>query len=1001
MPRFKNIRSEQEFDETLRAFARIFAPVLIVLVLTTSTYIYVNYFLIRNRLFDSEQQLVNSLAAALSAEIDQVRFSLLELARLAGADDALNGNDSALTRLEDRMLSSMADTPAFSFLSLLDSTGRELVKVSTLNRRILRSGLIDGADTIPAQSLAILRGLPAGEVLELTGESLETEPWLTLATSLQSPAGDWRGALVAGYESDFIPQLISASPGFFNGNFWLESAGGDVLVSINPEQAGTEGDVEQVTAPQQVASATRQMFHEGVASQPASPGGQFDFQRARFTFSQVCVLGPCAAAEDVPSPAAPVFASGNWVLVSYLSPAQLEIISLLRSRASEWHPIGTLLVLFMITAGVVTWIFSLTLTRLRTREREVKKYFTLHEAFFEKNPSILFVKDLRGKFYLANESCRRLAGNTDVSLEGQDRSAVFPQQAAEAMQQQDQQVIARNEPMEFATSWKREDGVHYYNTLRFPLYDEFGELYAVGGIANDITDQVMSRKALKESEKLLRALLESAPEAVIIAEPDGYISLVNREAEIVFDASRKKLEGRNLCELVPAIQIRELEQLFSVASAEGQLSRRQVSGFRSADRSFPAEVSLSPVRSSSGNLLICLVRDITEQTVMDARLRQSQKLEAVGKLTGGMAHDFNNLLGIVMGNIDLAMRKAGGDEVLRKRLETAKGAAARGAELTKRMLAVARRQPLQPEPTSVNQVIEEVAALLPRTLGPDIEMKIDLKPGLSPVLVDVSGLENVLINLAINARDAMPEGGIFSIGSNQESLDHNHYLVRQKLLPQGDYIHLIVTDSGLGMSKETLSHAFEPFFSTKEKHKGSGLGLSMAYGFVKQSGGHIHLYSEEGRGTVVDIYLPAAEKSVPTTVIRREDLTDTDTSRFCNKTVLVVDDEPGLLDVAVSYLEELGFSVLASSRGDEALLRLSEHPEVDLLITDIVMPGQMNGVTLVAEVRKNYPDIKVVYVSGFPSGLIEDKSGVKMDAPLLNKPYNRDSLASTVAKVLN
>ena len=1006
MSRKSESGNPREFDQVLRIFARIFAPVLLILIVVTAAYIYLSYLQIREQVYVDEASTAQSLATSLREEFSDAQAALLAFASDTSIDARLNNADASPLELQEALVTLAGQLPSITSLSLIAADGSEIAAVRPVGRikilvpqleleNIQETQLFQQASQLTAGSIYATDRPAVPEVL--TPQSL-MNPWLGLATPLASDDGTFAGLLVAEFTSIRLYQQWQELSASVSGYAWVQKSDSQRLALLPLKTDASDESIQQVL---------NNLPAQGLAqlsAYPASMQDSFDLQGGHFTFARVCLSSICQQGNSAET--ASLIEMNNlqndmdWTLVTYISPGQLEIIRLLRAEADRWHPLGTMMIFFMLIAGIVTWIFSIMVTRLRNKEQEIVLINELHEAFFEKNPSIMFVKDLRGRFYLANESCRRLAGDTSQSLTGESRTAVFPAEAAEVMQQQDDQVIASGEAQEFFSKWPREDGVHYYTTLRFPMCHEDGELYAVGGIANEITDQVQARKALKERESLLRTLLESAPEAAIIAESTGVVGLVNKQTEMIFEFSRRELEGKHIKELLPGVNETMINRLMEDSADDSLSVQKQMTGLRTNGRVFPVEVSLSPVRTASGNLIICMVRDMTERTIMEARLRQSQKLEAIGKLTGGMAHDFNNLLGIIMGNIDLAVRKVGDDPVLQKRLETAKSAAERGAELTKRMLAVARRQPLQPEPASVNDIIADVAELLPRTLGPDIEMSIDLQKDLATVLIDRSGLENVLINLAINARDAMPNGGVFTITSKQEKLDHNNFLVRRNLIPEGEFIHMIISDNGTGMSKETLNHAFEPFFSTKEKGKGSGMGLSMSYGFITQSNGYIYLSSELGEGTKIDIYLPAVNQSVPERIAVTVD-PEQNNPLYNDKTVLVVDDEAGLLDVAVHYLEDMGFKVLSSLNGKDALQKLSQSPKVDLLITDIVMPGAMNGVALAAEVRRERPGIKVVYVSGFPSGVIEDKSGIKIDAPLLNKPYDRASLASIVVKVLN
>jgi PAS domain S-box-containing protein len=669
---------------------------------------------------------------------------------------------------------------------------------------------------------------------------------------------------------------------------------------------------------------------------------------------------------------------------------------------------GGLLLLVLLTGAVAvttTFIQAKTLIRVRNRERASRRYHYLQETFFEKNPEIMFVKNLDGTYVSANAMCRRLAafeGQAEDVI-GKNRAEIFPDRVATTLQQQDQQVIENTEPMEFFTQWKRDEVTYHYKTLRFPIFDEAGEITALGGIANDITDQALARKALQESEQLVRTFIESAPEGVIICDIEGGITLVNRQAELIFGFSRDELLSKSLFDLVISLSEADLRASIEnskLISEEVFREAKEARGVNNNNRNFPLELLLAPVSTNEGALIICLLRDISEKMLMETQLRQSQKMEAIGKLTGGMAHDFNNLLGVIIGNIDLALRKFKEDTAGTKSLLTARQAAERGADLTKRMLAVARQQPLQPKAVSINSVIKELWEMLPQTLGPDIEMHLELDDKVPPIIVDESGLEGIMLNLAINARDAMPEGGRFCVTTALRPGEELSAAMPTISLRNATYAYIAVEDSGTGMSPETVSRAFEPFFSTKEKGKGSGLGLAMIYGFVKQSKGYIFIDSELGRGTRIDIYLPVSAE-ITVDEVEVDTLPHETDSINSETTVLVVDDEPELLEIATSFLEELGYSVLSARGGQEALGVLAKRPGVDVLITDVVMPGGMSGVALSKTARQLYPKLSVVYVSGYPTDIIEENSGNALEAPLINKPYNRASLASGILEAMH
>jgi signal transduction histidine kinase/CheY-like chemotaxis protein len=386
--------------------------------------------------------------------------------------------------------------------------------------------------------------------------------------------------------------------------------------------------------------------------------------------------------------------------------------------------------------------------------------------------------------------------------------------------------------------------------------------------------------------------------------------------------------------------------------------------------------------------------DVTETRSLERQLHQSLKMEALGQLTGGIAHDFNNLLGVVVGNLDLLERMVAWNEAAVKRVQTALRAAGRGAELTRRLLAFSRKEQLNPAPVPMQDAIREVVELAARTIGPEIKITTHCDTGLPPVFVDAAGLETALLNLALNARDAMPKGGALIIRAQLADLTDGYALVKAGELEPGKFARITVCDSGHGMPREVADRAFEPFFTTKAREKGTGLGLAMVYGFVKQSGGAIRIYSEVGFGTTVSIYLPLAGKQdvvIPEPVNQRG-------AEMLGGTALLVDDEADLLDIADAYLADLGYTVIRAGNGAEALEALARAGEIDLMVTDIIMPGNMNGIELAQKVRELRPGIKVIYTSGFPAEALAERSGKLEGGPLLHKPYQRAEFADMVRK---
>lgn len=389
-------------------------------------------------------------------------------------------------------------------------------------------------------------------------------------------------------------------------------------------------------------------------------------------------------------------------------------------------------------------------------------------------------------------------------------------------------------------------------------------------------------------------------------------------------------------------------------------------------------------------------RDMTERLRLEAQLRQAHKMEAIGQLTGGIAHDFNNLLTTIIGMTEILTEEAAGDPKMAPIIEALDQAAERGAQLVHRLLAFARKQPLQTISLDLNDVVMRMVAILRRTLGADITLRSALAPNLWPALADSSQIEDAILNLAVNARDAMPKGGRLVIETANEHLDEDYAAHNVDVTP-GDYVAVIVSDSGGGMPPEVIERAFEPFFTTKESGRGTGLGLSMVYGFVKQSGGHVKIYSEIGHGTSIKIYLPRAVSATTAA----EETAKAAPQPGGKETILVVEDEPAVRTVAVSILETLGYRVRQAEDGQAALDILKSAESIDLLFTDLVLPNDLGGPDLLRKARALRPGLKALFTSGYSTHFIEARGDTDLNVPLLGKPYRKQKLAEAVRNVLD
>jgi PAS domain S-box-containing protein len=542
-------------------------------------------------------------------------------------------------------------------------------------------------------------------------------------------------------------------------------------------------------------------------------------------------------------------------------------------------------------------------------------------------------------------------------------------------------------PQEF--QMRRADGTRMWAIIAARNFLHQGEP-AVLAAMSEVTELRVMEEALRESQEHLRTVVNNAPLILLAVDASGLVSL---------------LEGKPLpsLQLDPELALHRpageafhhLPQLAADLRAAG-LGR----AFRSIVESGSAvfEFWYQPLTDADGRVtqVIGVGTDITELKAREQALIQAQKMEAVGQLTGGVAHDFNNLLTIILGNTELLeMNLEGLDPELRRQVELIRNAANRGSELTQRLLAFSRRQPLQPRPVDMARFLSDLGALLKRTLGERITLRTFAPAQVWQPVADQGQLANAMINLAVNARDAMPSGGELRIEA--ENLPREQAEHCGMALAPGDYVALKVIDAGTGMAPEVARRAFDPFFTTKDVGKGSGLGLSMVYGFTQQSGGQVKLDSEPGRGSTVVLYLPRA--LAPDTV--KSEPATAPGQPTGSENILVVEDDPGVREFAVRYLRGLGYRVTAAETGLQALALLDQDPAPDLLFSDVILPGNMTGEELAEKVRLRMPSIKVLFTSGYTSDHLMRDGRLPEGVHLLDKPYKSHQLAAMVRRVLD
>ncbi|HEX2146713.1 MAG TPA: PAS domain S-box protein, partial [Pseudorhizobium sp.] len=484
---------------------------------------------------------------------------------------------------------------------------------------------------------------------------------------------------------------------------------------------------------------------------------------------------------------------------------------------------------------------------------------------------------------------------------------------------------------------------------------------------NDVSNMKLAENNLAEREAHLRSILDTVPDSMIVIDEAGQIGSFSAAAERLFGYTADEVRGKNVKMLMPSPDREKHDGYIEryVTTGERRIIGygRVVTGQRKDGTLFPMELAVGETRVNGKRIFTGFVRDLTSRHRIEEELRQSQKMEAIGQLTGGLAHDFNNLLTVISGNLEMIENKISDERILTM-LREAQSAAEDGAKLTGQLLAFGRKQPLNPKIVDVGKLVSGFSDLLRRTVGETIELRTIITGAANEALVDGSQLQNAILNLTLNARDAMPRGGRLSIEISRVKLDVD-YAQMYSHVRTGDYVLVSVTDTGTGMSKDVKQRALEPFFTTKSVGSGTGLGLSMVYGFAKQSGGHLQLYSEEGQGTSVRIFLPAIQYATDAPTAAELSPTAKPVLPGGSEIILAVEDDARVRRVAVSRLTDLGYTVIEAENGAEALAKLRQNPGITLLFTDIVMPGGITGDELAEIVREERPDIKVLFTSGY------------------------------------
>ena len=649
--------------------------------------------------------------------------------------------------------------------------------------------------------------------------------------------------------------------------------------------------------------------------------------------------------------------------------------------------------------GSTEELLECTLSRVQWDLEESERRY---REIFENAKDAIYVHDLNGRYTLVNPAAEELSGySRDEILQLSVFDMASPEHV-ELICNSLKQKLTDHAPTTYEIEAIRKDGTRVPVEVSSRLIYRGGRPIGVQGSVRDISERRRAEEVVRASEQRFRDLVENANDIIFTCDMLGNITSLNRAGERVTGYTAEEALKMNFAQAVSPDDIAKVRHMLSRKRAADVATVYDLELITKSGGRAAVEISSRAILKDGEAVGVQgIARDITDRQRMEndlrasqAQLQQSQRLEAVGQLAGGVAHDFNNLLTAIIGYSDFALRKMRANNPIRRDIEEIKKAANRAATLTRQLLAFSRKQILKPEVLDLNLVVGDMHKLLERLIGEDIDLVTTLGSDTDPVKADRGQLEQIIMNLVVNARDAMPFGGSVTIETANVLFDKAYTSEHVPVKP-GKYAMLAVSDTGLGMDANTQLHIFEPFFTTKELGKGTGLGLSTVYGIVKQSGGFIWVYSELNVGTTFKIYLPSL-----TELHFDQELTSIDTAETETGTVLLVEDDPLVRNVALRALESAGYTVLESGNGHGALaMAHSCDDEIDLLITDVVMP-LMGGRELAQELSALHPKTSILFMSGYTDDAVVRHGIMDKDIEYLQKPFTPESLVRRVGEVL-
>jgi PAS domain S-box-containing protein len=637
-----------------------------------------------------------------------------------------------------------------------------------------------------------------------------------------------------------------------------------------------------------------------------------------------------------------------------------------------------------------------SITETRRAQRALQQQLEERRHIFESSQDLIMLLDSRGYVVQISPSSEAILGYRPDEMIGRSVADFINAEHLERSYEEIRALRRGERPKLADTRFFHKDGRQVWLSWLGSWSAPAKRFFFVG---RDMTEARLAQETLRESERLARNIVETALDAFVQTDESGSILNWNSQAEQLFGWQRHDVLGKNAIDLLVVDREREkvragLRHFMDSEDGRTLNRRRELMVRRRDGKEFKAELSVTATDRREGLLFNVFYRDLTDKIATEERIRHTEKMEAIGQLTGGVAHDFNNILTVITGTIEILSEAVAKEPQLAAIAKMIDEAAARGADLTHHLLAFARKQPLQPREIDVNTLIVDAAKLLRPTLGEQIQIETAFEDKSCVAIVDPNQLTTALINLALNARDAMPNGGKLILETGMAYLDEVYASAND--VRAGHYVLIAVSDTGTGIPASVLDRVFDPFFTSKGAGKGTGLGLSMVYGFIRQSAGHIKIYSEEGHGTTIKMYLPPG-----TTAAAVSEGVTPATIQGGRETILVVEDDRLVRDYVLAQLHSLGYVTLQAANAAEAMAIVAAGTPFDLLFTDVIMPGSMNGRQLADELQKNRSDLKVVFTSGYTENAIIHHGRLDTGVLLLAKPYRKSDLARIIRKALD